>query len=154
MTNTQRCLYDGGDCCLEDKRMHLCKVCTCIKDVNKDDLNTKMIENNVKAIKSDYDLVTNFKVMKTVFEVLSVDVCTVICFEAMEKDKQGIDGINSWIYQRIKGNNTCFCTHFEDCYKDKDMISLDNVNVANHGTKQPGLQQGFGILTRLVKCGE
>ena len=37
ITNTERCLYDGGDCCKEDKSTELCNVCTCKKKTTDTD---------------------------------------------------------------------------------------------------------------------
>ncbi len=104
ITNIKRCLYDGGDCCLEDKAIHLCKVCTCKIDIDTMELEADFDTHQVRVFVdiNDFDTVKE-AVTKTVEEVVSIDVCSVICL-----DKKHTSLSNAWIF--LKSMEQCQCT--------------------------------------------
>ncbi len=120
VTNNARCLFDGGDCCLQDKVTSLCQNCTCIVDINKVDLNRKLKSQMVKALTSGLDIGTKFEARKTIADVLSRDVCLTLCFQEQE------EAVDSIIYK--PDNDTCTCAFFSGCYLDCQVKSLANSN--------------------------
>ena len=50
ITNVERCLFDGGDCCREKKSTPLCKICTCRLNVNKYQLKEQLEQGNFSIL--------------------------------------------------------------------------------------------------------
>ena len=55
LTNTKRCIYDGGDCCKADKLTHMCKMCLCKMEVDEHQLTEFYSSQHVKAFKNADD---------------------------------------------------------------------------------------------------
>ncbi len=104
ITNRKRCLYDGGDCCLANKSIELCKVCTCKLGVDERQMLDLFRDQNVHELReaSEFEAATQ-SIALEVTEVLNVHVCSVLCTDTDLEDR-----INSWHY--AKTTRTCKCT--------------------------------------------
>ena len=118
LTNSKRCLYDGGDCCRQEKSTPLCEVCTC------------KLETNFTALKADFDaldvivLFSNAvelpkREVVTIEDVESTDVCSRICMDSKTTSladdwkiskafgtRVWRNNVNAWSVQL---NGTCQC---------------------------------------------
>ncbi len=149
VANVKRCLYDGGDCCLEEKATHLCKVCTCKIEIDEQQLEIDFDNHRVRVF-ADGNNFTSVKerVIKTVEEVVSIDVCSVICL-----DKEHNSRSNAWIF--IKESEQCQCALVETtiCYDNNDR----NLSIKPF-KRDPGyLSQesvAFVQLDKTVPCGK
>ncbi len=112
VTNIERCLYDGGDCCLEKKANHLCNVCTCKMDIDEEELHSDLEHHRVELFEDsdDFSAVT-VSIIKTIQDVIDLNVCSMICL-----DKEHTSLSNAWIF--IKDIDQCQCTLVETtiCY--------------------------------------
>ncbi len=112
VTNIERCLYDGGDCCLQDKATHLCNVCTCKIDFDEKELLSDFDKHRVKVFVDSVDFsAVTVNLIKTVHDVVDVNVCSMICL-----DKKHTSLSNAWIL--LKDKEQCQCTLVETliCY--------------------------------------
>ena len=142
-TNTKICLFDGGDCCLEEKITNLCKVCTCKLAVDKQELNQSFAKFDVKRFVS----VNKFQNLierriKKVVNVLNSDVCSLICL-----DKTTVDFINSWIYDGQ--NSNCVCTMIDATFTSNDEIKLESVS----SDSKRKLTKSFVQMSKILKKG-
>ena len=121
LTNTEQCLFDGGDCCLEKKIKELCRDCTCKVNIDMEDLTNKFKLFDVKVFQDQeqYKVAHNkqkvgklsifsflkewvVKEMKSVSDVESIDTCSTLCLEE-ELDVES----NSWVYRNSTGRCKC-----------------------------------------------
>ncbi len=120
VTNTKRCLYDGGDCCREDKDTTLCNVCTCKKDVNEEELIIDFDQHQVQIFLDSNDYIeVKVNDIKTVRDVENFQVCSMICLDKLFNTRS-----NAWIY--LKGNEQCKCALAKTtfCYVNGSSIRL------------------------------
>ena len=54
--NIARCLFDGGDCCLENKIKANCDYCPCMLDIDQKNLENQFRELNIKPVKEHESL--------------------------------------------------------------------------------------------------
>ncbi len=147
-TNNARCLYDGGDCCLEFKNTKLCKNCTCVLSVDLAKLQTQFIDNNIKPLEkvpspSYNNNNNNPRKVVHVFDVISSAVCAVLCL-----DHSLGDLINTWQYNA--GVCTCSWILSWSCYEkrvdsDWSLINVQGLTTPNNDT--------FVQLNKIVPCG-
>ena len=137
VTNTERCLYDGGDCCLEDKQTHLCRKCTCLMDIEESKVMKEMDELGAELYDPDQIIDTNklLVVVKHVDEVASKLTCFAFCLDAIKK---GIMEIDSLMYFHKPGASKCSCTSFQDCFNPSTFLSLEML-IKNEVTDIVGL---------------
>ncbi len=87
LVNTQECLYDGGDCCLEDKDLVFCQVCQCRQSVELARIKEKFDELDVQVFEfpthNPY-AVTTHSVIIEVDIVESALVCSSICLQGSQ----------------------------------------------------------------------
>ncbi len=129
-TNTAQCLYDGGDCCLENKAIHLCRDCVCRLATNDQELIEKSDGFKVMAFENHLqfdDVVASIE--KTVANVETSDICSVICL-----DQDILEAVNAWHYDGMSQN--CRCGWID--YGDNDRFGLVGTQFAssNIGTFQ------------------
>ena len=143
-SNTAKCLFDGGDCCLEFKETRLCKNCTCILFIDHDELRNQFVELDIKPLENPTDLVTaigNDWIVQ-VKDVLNGQVCARLCLEHESKDN-----INSWHYH--EDSMVCKCGWVKSYLCLEEMTipdwSLDN-NVIQNSTG------GFVQLRKMISC--
>ncbi len=109
IANTELCLFDGGDCCLEAKVRKHCKNCSCILTAKPEKVQEKLLKMDVKAVTSDPgDVILSWTV--TVEEVISGPVCAVLCL-----DHKQIDQINAWHYNNKSQLCRCGWTKHTIC---------------------------------------
>ncbi len=127
-TNTEECIYDGGDCCLEDKATHLCRVCACIMEVDEEELQNKFDKLEVKALKNPDNFMSIVSsVRKTVTNVVMDAVCSMICV-----DDDIINSFNSWHFDAAIKECKCgwIDYHTEDLNDSKPVDASRNFSVA------------------------
>ena len=146
-TNMERCLYDGGDCCLENKDTLMCKVCTCKLKVDNGLLDNGFKELEVKQLKhsDDFDSIVTTVVAK-VDQMLSQEVCSVLCL--LEHDKR--DQINAWHYN--KGRRQCQCAWIESIYCNVIEKNLDQ-SVMDVQTSVFDSTSAFIQMNKTIPCG-
>ncbi len=95
VTNNAKCLFDGGDCCLEIKATHLCRDCKCQLTIDQDKLQQQFADLAVAPLKSLEVLTIEdnaiFDWTAMVETVVSGPVCAVLC---LENDAP----VNLWTY--------------------------------------------------------
>ncbi len=147
VTNVPRCLYDGGDCCLENKKTSLCTNCTCILDVDRKSLNRKLKTLGARLYtvkKSD-----NFLPVKTVKGVASEAVCQILCLDIVTSGQ----AVDSWMfYPGTKGgDHTCVCTLLNTCYYScvtRPLTDVDNPKLLGQSYRK------YILTNKTVSCGK
>ncbi len=120
ITNIERCLYDGGDCCLAEKDTALCKVCTCDLVVEKDELQERILEVNLAKLENVDDFERLTKVSSMVVEdVVSLEVCSMVC---LDRDLDNV--ANAWKYDKV--GRTCECS-----WITSDSLCLTEVSLSH-----------------------
>ncbi len=143
--NIARCLFDGGDCCLENKIKANCDYCPCMLDIDQKNLENQFRELNIKPVK-DHESLESFIESWTVEveHVVAEEVCAVFCL-----DHHKADELNAWDYD---SEGICRCGWVEskscpekllvaDWTLDKDMAMF-----MSRGTT-------FVQLYKTVSCG-
>ncbi len=117
-TNHDRCLFDGGDCCLENKDTTFCSGnCTCFLSYDDTKLFKRYEESEVvQLLEAEF----NASVIVKVSDVWSQEVCSVLCMDHILKEI-----INAWTYSLDQ--RECQCQWFEStpCLNQTLLISLD-----------------------------
>ncbi len=104
LTNIEKCLFDGGDCCDADKSEEFCNHCKCMIDIDFEELKSSYVQYNVKAFKNltaYNNLLTD--IPKYITQVVSLHTCSVIC---MSDDLA--NSVNSWSFDFT--SKLCNCT--------------------------------------------
>ncbi len=146
LTNIAMCLFDGGDCCLQEKSTHLCRACDCTLNIDKDDLLQTFKRLDVRQFDNpeDYSLVAT-TIVKRVADVTSLDVCSTHRLE-LEEDKP----VNAWMYSNA--SRVCECTLIESrafCLEDlRKTIAFSKVSVIPDNSDLAFLQ-----TEKILKCG-
>ena len=126
-TNTELCLYDGGDCCLdrEKKDTTLCQRCTCKVAFDERDLKDTLNTTDVMMFENPEDFESLIlRTEKTVHDVLEIDVCSAMCLEYG-------DTVNGWRYNEFTGTCTCAWLKSTDCLEDlpmKEVMQFSGTN--------------------------
>ncbi len=153
MTNNKRCLFDGGDCCRQEKSTPLCKVCTCRLEVNTTILDKEYATHGViKAEQSDIDF-DQVQTVVTIEDVETSHVCSRICMDSNTKSfaddwrilidtrtPEWRNKINAWTHD---SNRTCQCLTMQKSVCPSNLF-VDN-NISN-----PVLIQ----MDKLLPCGK
>ena len=118
-TNTEICLFDGGDCCLEIKDRSLCRDCSCNLTVDMEELKLQFTDFDIKPLynPTDFDQLT-FKEIIKVEEVISGPVCAVFCLKS-ERD----DTVNAWRYD--ESEQLCQCSWVESVSCPEDRVDTE-----------------------------
>ncbi len=145
ITNTERCLYDGGDCCLEDKQTHICRKCTCHMDFDESKLDKELEELGAAQLISDN--IVRFLIVKHVVDVASKMTCSALCFNA---NKNGLVEIDSIMYFQTSAPRNCSCASFESCFNASHWQSLANAsNVTLYHYQDPEV---MGLTKKFLPC--
>ncbi len=137
------CLFDGGDCCLSEKRTHLCQTCTCMFDIDNNILSQALKENRVQLYHPAK--LDNFEHLKTVEEVLETRVCMWLCLglnHDRNTDHEMIAKVDAW---RFDKNGTCSCMKMMSCHQPCRLIPLHDFKTDNYGLT-------FLLLSKSVSC--
>ncbi len=144
VTNTEICLYDGGDCCLEDKDTSMCKVCTCRLRVDEKKIASQFKQLGVRQFKDPpaFNTMIGETLVVKVKDVLSDKVCSVLC---LDKDKDAT--VNAWHFTITK---TCRCAWIEStsCIEEKDLQNSSEIESAPFST-----MVAFVQMTKMIPCG-
>ncbi len=118
ITNTKRCLFDGGDCCLADKVTSFCKNCLCNLAIDTAKLERQFREMEIKPFKTPnrIDEATE-RWLIVVEEVVSGPVCGVLCLDHVENNL-----INCWQYK--ENEQVCQCGWVESFPSPEHLVNL------------------------------
>ncbi len=145
ITNTPPCLYDGGDCCLEEKKTKLCQNCSCIVPVTRVELMQLYKANRVKVY-SGWKI-DKFTELKVVEEVAEKEGCQKLCLDFSLVNNE----MDSWKYE-VDVNKTCTCMTFNACYDECD----PNEIMSLHNHKNLAVTDNvtyFAMMERFLPCG-
>ncbi len=121
-TNTEECLFDGGDCCLDRSKIDtsMCRDCTCRTTVNHGNLRTIFKTSEVMSFLDPLDFQRSIlKTEITVAEVLKLEVCTSVCL-----DSQMEIVVNGWMFNANTRTCTCSWLKSTDCIKMRGLLEL------------------------------
>ncbi len=103
VTNVERCLYDGGDCCKPEKNTQLCQDCTCKMTIDGEELLDKYEELDVKMWPvKNYDMNSAMNATFVVEDVVLSEVCSLLCL-----DEELSEAVNAWTFD--KTSSLCSC---------------------------------------------
>ncbi len=146
-TNIEACLWDGGDCCLDNgkKDRTLCKDCICRVTVD----NNKLIETykatHVKMFQNFEDLFPLIlRTEKTVPDVFTGAICSTICLDLS-------DVVNSWAFDGT--THTCICSWLKstECITEMDLNEVRFFDDSKFAFSY-AVQESFVQLTKLLHC--
>ncbi len=103
-TNIEVCLFDGGDCCLEQKNEELCGKCICKMGLDLPFIQERFEEADVQMFvdKGQFRKLIQMRA-KMVQDVQNVNTCSMLCLN------DDMDGkINSWLFNHT--SRACKCT--------------------------------------------
>ncbi len=147
-TNVAKCLYDGGDCCRDNKDRTLCRKCDCILEVDEEELNDQIGELMIKPLEHAESLDNSSSVdwKIEVEEVISVQVCAVLCLDHDEAYE-----LNSWLYDA--NDRVCKCGWVDStfCPEQKTISNWTLPTVEQLGMIDN--VSAFVQLTKTVACG-
>ncbi len=148
--NMARCLYDGGDCCLEFKETKYCKSCACILDVDQGRLRNLFSQLNILPVDKPTDV--EIAMERSIVEVIKVEdvvsggVCGVLCLDHEARNGE----LNSWIY--LEDEKICKCGWIESVLCPEKMVNnsrpLDIDGLTN------ATSTAFIQLGKTVPCGK
>ncbi len=123
ITNVERCLFDGTDCCRRDSSKQMCNVCICKMLVDMDEFyNDKIPKFNARALHdpSDFETqdMTNWLEMP---KSESFETCSMMC---MDVELEAL--VNSWTYESM--SKTCNCAWIEHISQDIATQHVEKVN--------------------------
>ncbi len=148
-TNTELCIYDGGDCCLENKVTDLCQdECICKLPFDLDQLTEEMAELGAKFHLDHESKEDRFRSIMLVEDVEFKETCFALCLsEARMPPFSVIDSMIFWIQD---GKSFCQCSTMEDCYNETDISSVDWSDNDIDGSNQLVVE----LTSRLLPCGK
>ncbi len=142
-SNIAKCLYDGGDCCQENKDRALCRDCTCVLKVDQEEFKDDFKTLRIQPVEDQEYLKTAVGNSWTieVDDVVSGEVCAVLCLEHEKKNE-----LNAWSYQM--NEKKCKCGWIES-------TSCPEKFVTNNWTlERISEYSAFIQLEKTVSCGE
>ncbi len=147
VTNIQRCLYDGGDCCIAkpNKDRTMCKDCSCILDFDREWYSERSKQTGVVTYIKDPDIFDKivWRIVKEVEDVVMDEVCIMLCLDN-ELDSE----VNGWKYSYR--SLTCTCAWLEPI-KDCDYLSyLSGVNGSSASVASVASVQ----RNKILRCGK
>ena len=147
LTNTERCLYDGGDCCLgmAKKDSSMCKICTCRVSVDLDSLNRAFTESKVMKFFDPGDFQQAIlRTEKTVDEVLSEEECAMMCLDSSLEQV-----VNAWRYNVEASICTCSWLKSTECL---DLVLARPFNEDNLYDYDQELVSSYVETTKMLDC--
>ncbi len=151
LTNTERCLWDGGDCCLDRTKIDrtLCKTCICLATVDSVQLMTLFEALGVMRFDDPGDFPKLIsKTEKNVAEVISYQVCTSVCLDT------SLDNVvNGWMYNVETRICTCSWVKSTQCFKEN---ALSKMNSLDDFSEDNGflIMQSFVQTAKVLDCGK
>ncbi len=148
VTNTEKCIWDGGDCCLDiaKKETSFCKICTCIVTVDIESLLTTFAALDVHEILINHNGIQDLilKTERTVTEVLDENVCSALCLDSSLNDF-----VNGWTYNGKL--QQCSCLWFKST---KCLNRLPLLNALPAGSEESVTSKTFVGLAKTIDCGK
>ncbi len=148
-TNVARCLYDGGDCCKENKDEGLCRDCKCIMAIDQQKLEDQFRALDIKPVKNPEYLETIITAIHgwkvEVKNVVSSHVCSVLCL-----DHKKADELNTWQYLTTDNERICKCGWIESKFCPEKMAM--NIPYQLDATTMDQ-NNAFVQLKKTVPCG-
>ncbi len=142
-SNIAKCLFDGGDCCKENKDKTLCGACTCNLTVNQVELVGQFKDLQIKPLIQGGSNLDPLQNMVEVQDVVSTKVCAKICLEHQKANE-----LNAWHFKANLGICHCGWIHSAAC-PEKMMMENWRFDVTS------GLPNDttFVQLAKTVSCG-
>ncbi len=150
VTNTERCLFDGGDCCLEHKDKSICQNCSCILAVDRNELKLEFELWQVQPLQDQtMDFFVNVAIedlTMTVQDVVSGEVCAILCMK--ESDKA--DNFNAWHYDNVSLSCQCGWIESTTCPDIFVQTSWTDMEPENDLNNPAGVS--FVQLAKTIPC--
>ena len=158
ITNTKRCLYDGKDCCLEDKSTPYCKVCTCKLDTSQLSRQLTTTGSNVVNFRLDKLLTARIKTgpfttLTLVKDVQSSEVCSILC---NDEDLTKVEDVNAWMFNA--SDSRCSCLKVNPiCQAKHHVLELNDTSCPSLYIKMDSMNQtlaceGYSFLSVFLNC--
>ncbi len=144
-TNTEVCLYDGGDCCQEFKNTIYCQNCSCVQTVDPLALIEQFDKLEIKPFKNPNDIAPLAERWTIkIANVVSRQVCAVLCL-----DDERSNRANAWDYFEIDEVCRCGWINSTFCPENKVTINWELEDIS----MSPSLTRvAFVQLNRTVPC--
>ncbi len=113
-TNNAKCLFDGGDCCKENKDTALCRDCTCNLSIDQESLKKRFKELQIWPVDETKRVaakaVGSYEWTIEIRNVVSLQVCSVVCLE-----HENTLEFNTWHYNFNDQICKCGWVHSGSC---------------------------------------
>ncbi len=152
LTNTAKCLYDGGDCCLDfhKKDTTLCRECTCQLTVDILEMQSLFSATGVKRFQDPDDFPKLILASTHVAEdVGSIEVCSSLCLGEIVAEKP----VNGWGYN--SGSRICTCAWLKSidyCSSENKLELLSDASALNNDIHFNDI--AFMQTSKILECGE
>ena len=144
VTNTEVCLFDGGDCCLEAKIRTQCKDCSCKQTIEPKKLLQQFKDMSIQPIQKE-DVRLDIQIAK-VEEVVSHETCAVICL-----DHDNRNNINAWNYQA--NDQLCECGWMKSKLCPETIVT-DAWKLTSNSVNKISIHNGYIQMAKTVPCGK
>ncbi len=151
VTNNDRCLYDGGDCCQVEKSS-FCQDCTCKLDVDPAALQLEMESHKVVALfdqRQFIDIIVKEEGFK-VQDVIDIHVCSKICMEQLLLETSS--GVNAWQY--FQETRVCHCASAISTFCLVTELHTYHPSIINSGNWKMVESLAFVMKARTLPCGK
>ncbi len=144
-SNTERCVFDGGDCCLENKDTSMCTSCKCELAVDQARLEQQYKELRVGQLREDVNFakITVYGGLVTVDLVINEQVCAVLCLSHINADK-----LNAWYFKKNKKQCQCGWVESSTCIENN---VLEKTSLEESSPFQREI--GYVQMGKTVACG-
>ncbi len=147
-TNTEICLFDGGECCREGKVRDQCKDCSCRALIDLEKLQGQFEELNIKPLSLTENPFDSGVALKrvTIEDVVSHETCAVVCLEHELKMQ-----INAWQYNEDVKECQCLWMKSKSCPETK---AVTDWNPMTKALEKMSLHQSYIQLEKNMQCGK
>ncbi len=150
--NTAKCLYDGGDCCKENKDKFLCRNCVCMLKIDHGEQLKQFNALEVTPFADAKSLDTaigNKGWTVEVEDVVSLPVCAQLCL-----DHEIANELNAWHYRVNERICNCGWVESRSC-PEKMVISDWTWKYLENSTVEDNMgYNAFIQLNKTVSCGK
>ena len=148
-SNNAKCLFDGGDCCKENKDRSLCLDCTCHLEVVELEKRFNALKvNAVKDLESmQIEIGNSGGWTVEVEEVFTMEVCSVLCL-----DHENAAELNAWHYE----GRICRCGWIESKSCPGDMVNMHWILESKRNISSGAVldHKAYIQLNKTICCGE
>ncbi len=149
VSNIAKCLFDGGDCCLENKDRTLCRKCACMLHVDEGELFERFEELEIKQAEGPENLrsaMADGGITVEVKNVVSGLVCATLCL-----DHKKANLLNAWHYQQ--NTETCTCGWVESGSCPERMVAKQSNYNHSYLVMNGTNIHAFVQLAKTIGCG-